>query len=334
MRYLKFLFTIFVILTLFSSCKKDFNVNADWKDITIVYGLLSQVDSIHYLKITKAFLGPGNALEFAKIGDSSNYRPGELTVRIDELDPTGHTFIRSIPFDTITIHTKEPGDSVFYFPDQLVYKSTAPLHEANVYKLIIHNNRTGVDITAKTVLVSNFSITTPDSYTRPVFLPGETSKVEWTSAKEGRRYQLVIRFHYSEKYPTDTVWTKKSVDWLVFSNELSRTTKGGESMLKTIMGDAFYSFLGANIKPVDPLIRRVTGRVDYIFSVASDDLNTYMEVTEPSTSIVQYRPPFTNVTNGIGLFSSRFVNSLDSLRLGDNMVDQIRTNPKTSDLGF
>ena len=74
--------------------------------------------------------------------------------------------------------------------------------------------------------------------------------------------------------------------------------------------------------------------MDYILSVAADDMNTYMEVTEPSTSVVQYRPPFTNITNGIGLFSSRYVNQIDSLRLGEYMVDSIRANPKTANLGF
>ena len=105
-------------------------------------------------------------------------------------------------------------------------------------------------------------------------------------------------------------------------------------MVKSIAGSTFYSVLAANIKPVDPNIKRVAGRIDYIFSVASEDLNTYMEVTEPSSSIVQYRPPFTNITNGIGLFSSRFIYSIDSLRLGTDMVDSIRLNPKTSNLGF
>jgi len=338
MRYLKFLIGIVLILPFLNSCKKDFSVNADWKDITIVYGLISQNDSVHYLKITKAFLGPGDALTYAKISDSSNYRPGELTVYMDEYDETGHTFFRTIWFDTLTIHTKEPGDSIFYYPDQLVYKASAKLKESYTYKLFIHNKLTGKEITSQTTLVSNFSVSTPDKYTRIMFATGQNNTVEWTSAKGGRRYQLVIRFHYSESPVTVTNWTPKYLDWLVFSDDLSLTTAGGEDMFSTISGSAFYSVLAANIKPpVDPdnpTIKRSAGKVDYIFSVASDDLNTYMEITEPSSTIIQYRPPFTNIINGIGLFSSRYINSIDSLRLNDGMVDSIRSNPKTANLGF
>ena len=334
MRYLKFLLGIVLILSFIISCKKDFSVNADWKDITIVYGLISQNDSVHYLKITKAFLGPGNALSYAKISDSSNYRPGELDVRLEEWDAT--SFRTSILFDTVTLHEKEPGDSIFYFPEQLVYKSTAILDQKYTYKLVIHNNLTGMEITSQTTLVHDFSIIQPDPYfpLPIVFLPGGSSTVEWTSAKGGRRYQLVIRFHYSERpnnQPNN--WTKDSLDWLVFSNELSRYTTGGESMIKTISGGTFYSVLAAKI-PVNPNLTRFAGKVDYIFSVASDDLNTYMEITEPSSSIVQYMPPFTNITNGIGLFSSRFVNTIDSLPLHPDTKAELKVNPKTANLGF
>ena len=333
MRYPKFLLAIVLILPFLNSCKIDFSVNADWKDITIVYGLISQSDSIHYLKITKAFLGQGNALTYAKISDSSNYRPGDLNVRIDVLDENNQN-IGSLPFSPDTIHTKEPGDSIFYFPDQLVYKSNATLKQTYTYNLVIHNNLTGNEVTAKTALVNTFSIITPDEFTRPAFMPGENSSVEWTSAKGGKRYQLVIRFHYTENpinHP-DSV-KSKSIDWLVFSNELSRSATGGEDMIKTISGNAFYFLLAARI-PVNPDLKRTAGKLDYIFSVASDDLNTYMEVTEPSTSIVQYRPPFTNIINGIGLFSSRFVNPVIGLRLSDNTLQELRDNPQTADLGF
>jgi hypothetical protein len=33
-----------------------------------------------------------------------------------------------------------------------------------------------------------------------------------------------------------------------------------------------------------------------------------MQVYEPSTSIVQEKPPYTNIENGIGIFSARYYN--------------------------
>ena len=42
------------------------------------------------------------------------------------------------------------------------------------------------------------------------------------------------------------------------------------------------------------------------YSVGSEDLYTYMSVNEPFEGIVQERPVFSNINNGVGLFSSRF----------------------------
>lgn len=55
MNYLRL--TIFLTAFLFfASCETDFDINADWKDITVVYGALNQNDSIHYIRIQKLFL--------------------------------------------------------------------------------------------------------------------------------------------------------------------------------------------------------------------------------------------------------------------------------------
>jgi hypothetical protein len=39
----------------------------------------------------------------------------------------------------------------------------------------------------------------------------------------------------------------------------------------------------------------------------SDDFTTFIDVNEPSTGIIQERPEFTNIKNGLGLFSSRVI---------------------------
>lgn len=53
------------------ACSTDINVNAPWKEETIVTGLIDPNDTVHYLRIHKAFLDPNrNALVVAQIRDS------------------------------------------------------------------------------------------------------------------------------------------------------------------------------------------------------------------------------------------------------------------------
>ena len=66
MKKLMLLATTYMV-ALFFSCSNDFEVNADWKDIPIVYGLLDIKDSAYYIRLEKAFLPDGedaNAMMF------------------------------------------------------------------------------------------------------------------------------------------------------------------------------------------------------------------------------------------------------------------------------
>jgi hypothetical protein len=333
MRYLRNILVATVFITVLSSCNNKLNVNADWRDITVVYGLLSQNEDTTYLKITRAFLGEGDALQFAKNPDSSSY-PDKLDVKIEEW--SGSNLVNTYIFDTITIHTKEAGDSIFYYPDQLVYYNhTGHLNENNTYRLKITHKKTGVIDSASTNMVHQFTVDIPDPYSRRVeYIPGHNFEVKFYPGYGGKRYQLVIRFHYLETTAEGTV--QKSFDWMLFSNlQVTDPYDPNPSEIDNFFnGDVFYTVVAGNIDTNYRVTSRVARSVDYIFSVASEDLNTYMEVTEPSLSIVQERPSFSNIYNGIGLFSSRFVNEIDTLIIGPNTISNLQTDPRTSKLKF
>ena len=42
-------------IVLFSACSTDLDVNGEWKETMIVYGLLDQAQPKQYIKINKAF---------------------------------------------------------------------------------------------------------------------------------------------------------------------------------------------------------------------------------------------------------------------------------------
>lgn len=331
MQYLKLFFLSLLLFALLPGCNKELNVNADWKDITVVYALLDQARDTTFIKITKAFLGPGDALQFAKISDSSNY-PDKLVVRLEEWD--GSTYKNTFFLDTLTIHNKVAGDSVFYYPDQLMYFTTVKLNENYQYKLYIDDTISGKEVTAESGLVHDFAIEKPLPYFKMDFRPEYNNEVKWYTAKAGRRYQMNIRFHYQEILKADTsVKATKYIDWIVFSDIKSIDLQGGQEISQYYSCNGFYNVIGANI-PVNPNVNRKALFVDLIFSVAAEDLNTYMEVTEPSYTIIQERPSFTNIVNGIGLFSSRYTKALDSMLLSAFTLNELKVNEKTKSLGF
>ena len=318
-----------------ASCKKTLNVNAAWKDVTVVYGLLDQTEPIHYVKISKAFLGPGDALQFAQISDSSNY--DTLNVYLEEYNST--ILLRTIALRDTMIMNKDSG--IFYFPVQKVYYSNARLNTGLTYHLVIKVIKNGVarkEVEGYATLIGDVDVSIPMSVAKASFLSGKTTEVKWTSATGGIRNQVNIRIRYAETIigaPNSTVI--KSLDWLALTDIKSLNDKGGQTMDYFINGDGFFIFMGAQLKS-DTVngqpVTRALRNCDFIITVGSEDLSTYMDVTAPSMTIIQERPAFTDIINGIGLFSARTVKSVDSLQFSLYTLDEIKTNQYTRNLGF
>ena len=71
----------------------------------------------------------------------------------------------------------------------------------------------------------------------------------------------------------------------------------------TITADHFFNYLEINLS------KNTTKQfltLDLVMTIGTSDLMTYINVNKPFSGIVQERPVFSNINNGIGLFSSRY----------------------------
>ncbi len=287
-------FFALIIGLLSTGCNNDVNLYAEYKEIPVVYGLLDYQNDTTWIKVTKAFSGPGNALEFAKNPDSSNY-PGKLEVTL-----TGRKNGNDLPaivFDTITIHNKNAGDSVFYYPNQLMYYSTEKLDQDAEYTLKIKLN--GKVIGAKTKLVKNFHISYP---VRTISFTSD-KEIKWNSAVNGKRYEIEMYFHYKELLPNTTDTLYKTLSWHLGTKH-SISTSGNESMAISYSGDNFYKLLENKLEKILN-VQRWTGNIDVYVACASLELDTYIEINNGSSGLLQEIPVFTNINGGVGLLASR-----------------------------
>jgi hypothetical protein len=309
------------------SCNKTLDVNADWKEVTVAYGLLDQTDTVHYLRIGKAFLGEGNALVYAGIADCTNYSKS-LDVRLNEyLD--GKSLVRSIRLRDTLITDKDSG--LFSYPSQTAWYTSAALDPQYTYSLSVSNTISGDEVESNTALIGSFALEKPAHLPGFNVLPGKMTDIRWTSAENGKRYQLAIRIHYREIAKSDSVTTYRYVDWIPFTAVRTGGTQGGLPVDYLIPGDQLYAFLHLNI-PVNTDVYRALGLIDFNFTVGSEDLDSYMMAFESSpngnTSL------FTNIRNGVGLLASRYHQSFTDYFFSQVTRDSIRTNKLTKDLGF
>ena len=148
----KIIFLFFtILLSLFFSCSTDFDVNAEWKDITVVYCLLNQNDSAHYVKVNKAFLGEQDAYIMAQISDSFNYE--NINVSLEQWNNDNR--IKIIPLEKTTEIVKQPG--IFATDNNIIYKTTGSIFADSEYKLII--DIPGKEpVTSTTKLIARFNV--------------------------------------------------------------------------------------------------------------------------------------------------------------------------------
>ena len=110
-------FSLFLLsLVGLSACEDDIKLDGDFVETAVVYGLLNQADSIHFVKITRAFIGPGSALDNALIPDSSYFDQVEATVS----EVVGGQVIRTWELKDTLVQDKDT-NGVFYGPEQKVY---------------------------------------------------------------------------------------------------------------------------------------------------------------------------------------------------------------------
>ncbi len=318
---------LLLFTTVFFSCDNELDVTDDWKETTVIYGLLNPKDTVHIIKINKAFLGEGNAYMMAKEPDSTYYGD-ELEVMFDEIAPEGW-ITQSWPVDTIWVNTKDSG--IFFSPQQKLYKVNAPLSQNNRYRIRATNTKTGNSASATTKLVNSFSIERPRSGQRFFSFTYQNLIASFISAKNGRVYQLVISFSFKEKDIPTGVITPKTIHW-EFPIKKSSSLNGGEEIIVNFSGQSFYSFVASQLKANED-IERIPGDVTFTVYVGGDELSTYNDIHSPISTIVTERPDYTNVVNGIGLFSSRYYQSR-TCQLTVQSVDSLINGSKTWNLGF
>lgn len=327
----KVLFSLIIALSLIS-CNNEVDLNDEYQEITIVYGLLNHNDTRHYIKITKAFQADGNVYIAAQDPNKSEFYEAR-EVWLDEYYEG--SYLKTISLDTVRINTKEEG--VFYYPTQLVYATSqnVQLSPSNTYYLFIKNKTTGKVIKSNTSLIPDFEILRPSPT-----LPGNNvisfnsiqQTIEWKSAVNGKLYQVTIRFFYSEDSLGTTV-RANHIDLLFPS--VRCTKKPGDEKLNTIFANSsFFQNIANHLNLPNPNVIRYVDSIQYIFDVADENFTVYMDVNKPSNNIVQERPAFSNIENGIGIFASRYskIKKFDGLH--SRSMDTLMKGRYTKDLNF
>lgn len=347
MKFLPLITVAFVVV--FSSCETEVDLNATYKNTTVVFGLINPdfngdnlINALdtQWIKINKTFLGSGDNTVYAGIRDSSEYKDEDFESKVVERRVDGNV-VFTYPIFSTTVSNKSI-DGIFYGPEQTLYyfvpeASGLPQSAEYHIKLKFTDGRE-VDATTDVVNYAGFSFITPQVnasliLAQPSSLGGvnfvDPVSVRWYSASNAKLYDVMLRFHYTEEIYSGPTWpgvpissTVKFVDYRIGS-QIAAELSAGNPMKVEFGGLGFFTFLKNNIA-VNANARRIIGYLgtdqktrcfEVILTMGNEELASYIEVNTVSGSIIQERPVYTNVNNGLGLFASRGSRKVTDIKL-------------------
>jgi hypothetical protein len=234
----------------------------------------------------------------------------------------------------------EKDSGLFYSEDNFLYELSDPVKASMFatdyqYRLVVRNPKTGYECRAMISSVGQAEIKGPVSNSGgTIYFSNESIPVTFQEGKHARAYKVEMDFRVTE-YQKDDPSQEQIVNykWVLVNLGKTQSLRGFELGRYLVASSGFFTNL-ASLMPQNTNIERKLVDFDLTFYGISDDFNTYLSVNKPSIGIVQKKPEFTNIVNGIGLFASRNIASFKNLSFHPSTLGLIQTNEKTKDLGF
>ncbi|MCO5261127.1 MAG: hypothetical protein M9916_13390 [Crocinitomicaceae bacterium] len=313
------IYSLLIVTTvLFTSCKDKISLVGKGVESAVVIGVLDQADTIHYIKITRTFIGDGqtSAVDIAKISDSSYFNKVEVTIKeILSNGSVGRTFV----LDERIVHNKNT-NGAFYAPDQKVYAfdtpANQPLLEDARYQMTAKIDDGRIVITGETKLVSGITIANVGSTNYSIKLTKsgsalgmyENQSINVSNVGSAYKINAKVRFDYREFTTGLLDSTDHSISFDLGQYDVQPGLNS--SQIFTFSGETFFKTLKSKIPVSSSIEKRINTGFEFSFTGASSEFSNYIEVNKPSSSLAQTKPTYTNlkITEGhnvIGIFASR-----------------------------
>lgn len=330
---------ILIVLFALSGCKEEVDVNSEWQEIPVMYCILSPQDSVHYVRLNKAFLGDIPADQMADESDSLFYDAADVWISVME----NGSEIAQLNF----VETNEiPKDSGYFASDRNpIYKYEGNLtDQANdagkKYQLHAYIPEIDLDCNSDTISMVQEPVITYPTQNQPALslthydFEDSYPKIKYMTAENGKLYKLSMNFYYLDITTSgDSILNVLTMD---FGNE-DNIDEVGVEISKELNIRAFYDMLKDNIDPpgadIDKRLVQYPQSIEFMLASAGVNYYIYWQSTQPSTGIVQDKPFFTNINNGVGLFAARNTTQR-SIALSPATLDSISRSVYTGTLGF
>ena len=331
MKIFSFVFGILASLFILTSCSNELELTAPWKDVPIVYGMLSPTDTAQYIRVERAFIDPKkSALSFTKNPDSIYYKNATVTLI---LLSTGQSYALDRVDGNLEGYERKSG--IWAQAPNYLYKIKSDqinIIEGNDYQLVIDKGDNYTTTKTTTTMIGFPKIRLPEngdniSLNSNIYL-------NWEKSEGAELYDVTLIFRYKESLESDpNTFVDKSLKWAA-GTSLSSKENPSNIEVYSFKGKDFFKYLKSEIPRKD--VTRKFSSMEFIVTAGGQEIRKYFDITSANQGITGSETllNYTNIPDGYGIFSSISKDIISDLGLTPKTTDSLLDGQYTKVLNF
>lgn len=338
------IFLSLAFITLFSSsCDNDFNINDDWKDITVIYGLLDPAADTNWVRVQRAYLGEAAASASYNQPDSLYYDTAAISVYLEEYNSSSlATPIKTIPLYVSFRGNNQLEPGVFTSDNFRLYYTTETIEQDKTYRLVVKKkNAENPDASSYTEIVGmqqsssegfRFVFPSPNLQQAKFF----NGRIEWYKSNLAEIYEVDVYFYYKEvNRQTGAIeHLVQKLDYAMLEGVQTVPDNLGKLTIDGQPND-IYLQLANSLPELKPNTLRFFKNFTLVIWAGGEDLAKYISLNKPTEGINnENKPEFPDIENGTGLFSSRTTIEVDDVDMSQQMSTTYYLSSVLCDKGF
>jgi hypothetical protein len=300
-------YIVLIVLFFLYSCATDIDPSEYGHNVPVVYAIINTSDSVHYVRISKTFVGNFPATEMAQNENTLLYTE-ELDVRLNVLN-RGNAIMATYPFHKVFLQkdsTNSFGNEVFTLRNHHVYELRDKLLEGEklYYELTIIKPD-GQRVYSKILPLFGFEHRHPEPGTTADIVNSSNSKFgcSFFTPTGIASYSINFYFYFYETKRSGVLQKKR----ITINSGILRTRPSSDSL--RISSYTFYSSLlikafREGIDSTDNSVNgRFLGKIAIEYKLADTILTEY--ILNRTSTLNDETVPLNNIVNGVGIFASR-----------------------------
>ncbi|MCD6331937.1 MAG: hypothetical protein J7L89_01565 [Bacteroidales bacterium] len=313
---------LFLVGLVMLGCETEVDVFKLGESTPVVYCILNQDTTVQSLRLSRSY----NSSLAAVAPDSPDSLLFDRALDIVLEKVQGSSVVKRTFFIPVDVKKDE---GFFPYTEHWIYQTDMQVLPNTTYRLIIYLSESEKIVYSTCTTVTPFDIINP-AYPEVRLIHLQTDhnpQFSWTKSNNAGIYQFGFSLHYDE-YIEDRV-TLKTVN--LFLNTTFMLESAGHYYTQSINSAQFYIRLHDLLTADPAIIRKCTG-VDAIVLCGGEELAYLVRLQQggQTFNIMEY----SNILNGVGVFSSRLIRQVNGFKLTNQTIDSLAYGKYTHDLNF